>query len=1007
MSSFIDPYGPATGQPGPTGPAGSAGGPTGPAGSQGDTGPSGYTGLNGVNGLDGAAGFMGVSFTWAEVQAPSELAVGEFEYDTLPTPNYVYFNPGVGPSLTWVSALSAQWNILQQPTQFSLNSTNENFLLGSITAVEQAGGSGIWRIGFTTQTQSASPPTTLTYFNTYVLGATGAAGSGSTGDTGPQGLQGDQGQQGEPGQKGDPGQQGDTGDTGPTGPGVVVDVPPGSVLFSTGGTGINGRASLTWNDETQTLNSYNLIVANSTTLAVLGIQNGLYDNMQSNGTSGQVLTAGKGNQVLWGSAGTGPTGDTGSTGFTGPQGTPGGAANTGSTGPTGPFGGPQGDTGYTGETGATGYGATGATGPTGDTGAPGTILVGTITATSVSNPPVGTSVSFFVSPPTSFIVGQEVVCVDGNSGGFLTGRITNIVPSPFNQHDVLVDYTNNFSDGSSMGISGVPGATGSTGETGATGPGFSYTGGTGSLLFFDGNGLTGTAPTEYNSPTNTLGITYNPNGVNGPELVGYNGLNTGSITFTDSGDGNMFITSGPSSLFLTSGVGNEVVISDGLRFDNSTNAHILLINQYGNTGDYLASAGRDNSVYWASPLTATGSTGPTGLAGDTGATGPTGATGTTGATGSTGATGATGATGPTGLAATGATGPTGLAGSTGATGSTGPTGPVGPTGGFALDAGMANRLQIVSAGNVSSSNITFPSPYGKPSSWIPDAATLSPTNGNPGWRIFKEVGTTGAATQAQWYIYNPYYGVSPPYTTNPSPTILKKDLQAVWAVITTANKINIQGVFFFNIYTYDIANPPAGTYNKRYDYSIYNYPTKWGGTTTGAATLAGGYRYMICAVDTPKDSSQTTATLNISTTQPTAGVRYTILVVGNTNWTAIGAPVATIGCVFTANGTTATGSGTCTYEVNTSILIGNGISPTQTTFLRDPYDINTSMPHITLNAVANATPGPVNGSPENLPVSAIVFGTTSGSITPTLDMTIEKVGYTTSSGSYEYSLLVV
>jgi hypothetical protein len=59
-----------------------------------------------------------------------------------------------------------------------------------------------------------------------------------------------------------------------------------------------------------------------------------------------------------------------------------------------------------------------------------------------------------------------------------------------------------------------------------------------------------------------------------------------------------------------------------------------------------------------------------------------------------------------------------------------------------------------------------------------------------------------------------------------------------------------------------------------------------------------------------------------------------------------------------------------------------------------------------LNAVGNATPGTVGSSPENLPVSAIVFGTTSSAITPTMDMTVEKLGYTTASGSYEYSLLV-
>jgi hypothetical protein len=128
---------------------------------------------------------------------------------------------------------------------------------------------------------------------------------------------------------------------------------------------------------------------------------------------------------------------------------------------------------------------------------------------------------------------------------------------------------------------------------------------------------------------------------------------------------------------------------------------------------------------------------------------------------------------------------------------------------------------------------------------------------------------------------------------------------------------------------------------------------------------------------------------------------------GTTPWTTLGAAVAVIGCVFTYNGVLATGTGTCTYEVNTSILVGNGITPTQTSFLRDPYDIHTDLTHITLNAVANATPGLIVGNAEDLPVSAIVFGTTSSAITPTLDITVEKLGFSANGGTvnYEYSMI--
>jgi hypothetical protein len=255
-------------------------------------------------------------------------------------------------------------------------------------------------------------------------------------------------------------------------------------------------------------------------------------------------------------------------------------------------------------------------------------------------------------------------------------------------------------------------------------------------------------------------------------------------------------------------------------------------------------------------------------------------------------------------------------------------------------------------------------------------------------------------------MYNPNYTLSTPYISNPDPVILRKDLTSLWAVVKTTNKISTQGLFFFNIYTYDIANPPAGTYTKRTDYAMYQYASKWGGPTTaaGLGSLNAGYRYLICAVDTPKDSPQTTSTVNA--TALVAGTRYTILTVGTANWTAVGAPVATIGCVFTATGV-AIGTGTATYEVNTSLLLANGVTPTQTTFLRDPYNIFTSYPHITLNTCSNNTPGTIVGNAEDLPITALVFGTTSGAVSPTLDLSVEYLGYsTTQGGSYQYEMVV-
>lgn len=381
--------------------------------------------------------------------------------------------------------------------------------------------------------------------------------------------------------------------------------------------------------------------------------------------------------------------------------------------------------------------------------------------------------------------------------------------------------------------------------------------------------------------------------------------------------------------------------------------------------------------------------------------GPQGIPGVTGPTGSAGGGGGvTGATGPTGI--TGADGPTGSTGSIGETGPTGPTGANGVTG--PIDPGLYNTLQIVPALSGQENSIVYYSGptglTGPPNSWIGSTGIAQPLTGGTqdGWRNFKQVGVTGPATQVQWSMYNPYFGESLPYTTNPSP-ILKKDLSSVWAVVTTQNRINVQGTIFFNIYTYDITNPPTppDDYTNRFDYSIAIYPTMYGGPTTTQQSLAGKFRYLICAVDSPKTTQQTLAnrTVTLLLNQLVTGNTYVIATLGTgVNWTSIGAAVAIVGCVFVYNGVVTTGTlGVATEEVSTSILIGNLQTPEQTTFLRDPYDIYTDIPHVPFNSVTGASKNPQPADISNVAVSKIVIGSTSGTINPTLDWTVEACGY--------------
>jgi hypothetical protein len=291
---------------------------------------------------------------------------------------------------------------------------------------------------------------------------------------------------------------------------------------------------------------------------------------------------------------------------------------------------------------------------------------------------------------------------------------------------------------------------------------------------------------------------------------------------------------------------------------------------------------------------------------------------------------------------------------------------------------------------------------------MPDNTTAPPIAGgnNSGWRNFKQVGTSGSATKVQWFPYNPYYGQALPYMAPPSPAFTKNQIKSLYAVIYTKNRINIQGNLFFNIFSYNTVTAPlvSTAFTTRWDYSIGTYVTSLGGSTTAtsAQTLAAGYRYLIFCEDLPKLPPQTTG--SVASTALVIGTTYTILTTTGANFVLAGAAVNTVGCVFVATATTAGGTGSATYDITSVTATGTQLlsgmqTATQTGFLRDPYDIHTDIQHIGFNAGlivtgGNAQPADIN----TIPISAIAISTTSSAVTPTLDFTVEKIGWSANNG---------
>jgi hypothetical protein len=245
---------------------------------------------------------------------------------------------------------------------------------------------------------------------------------------------------------------------------------------------------------------------------------------------------------------------------------------------------------------------------------------------------------------------------------------------------------------------------------------------------------------------------------------------------------------------------------------------------------------------------------------------------------------------------------------------------------------------------------------GYPSTWVPDASTnitILPTLGaDNSWRLTKPAGAGG--TGQRWWVW-PYnnYPNSIPLSSAPNPPatpILKKNLNALYAIIRVRNaNIATQGSFFFNVYQYDFDNPPAGAFSVRHDYQANTAALP---DSTATMTFQNGFTYVVFAQDAEK---------------------------------TVANPAAP-GTIAVANGQTAT---QLTSEM-----------------LRDPYDIHTTLNHVPLTAVAYAVGSPAPADINASPISAIVFGTTSSSLTTGCDIEVLKIGFKANGGAIneEYSL---
>jgi hypothetical protein len=81
---------------------------------------------------------------------------------------------------------------------------------------------------------------------------------------------------------------------------------------------------------------------------------------------------------------------------------------------------------------------------------------------------------------------------------------------------------------------------------------------------------------------------------------------------------------------------------------------------------------------------------------------------------------------------------------------------------------------------------------------------------------------------------------------------------------------------------------------------------------------------------------------------------------------------------------------------------GTIVPPTQTTFLRDPYDIHTDIPHIGMQNVVTA--GSTATGYSSVPITLLTITSTNALVTGGVDFNILKCGYKVGGTNVEYTL---
>jgi hypothetical protein len=228
-------------------------------------------------------------------------------------------------------------------------------------------------------------------------------------------------------------------------------------------------------------------------------------------------------------------------------------------------------------------------------------------------------------------------------------------------------------------------------------------------------------------------------------------------------------------------------------------------------------------------------------------------------------------------------------------------------------------------------------------------------------------GTTGYATLATnygkyiyWLPLNDLYGLTPPYSV-PATAVLKKNMNAVWALVRFNNDLAVQGYISITIETYNYASPPSGSFTGRWAYS---FPT-WG--------LAGGSAQGFAG----------TGGTALTTVMPRAVGGYTYLLYCEDKYPKFVPNVA-----------------------SPNFGVSNGMFPSQSSLtdtLRDPYDVYPEYPHFPLNGVAYSESGTQTTDRVDVEVASIQVKSTSNpnvpqNLQPAFDFQVLAMGYRGTNG---------